>query len=624
MSATIGFGAPRSIQPDHTEAVSTLPPTLADAPPRSAARWAVLLVVGVTLAVFGRCVGHEFLEWDDQWMVTSHKILNPPTWASVAGVWAHPTLNLYTPLAYTLWSGVAAVARVTADDRGITLSPAAFHLVNVLLHAGSAAMVFAILWQLTRKPWATAIGAGLFALHPLQVEPVAWVAGMNNVLAGLFGLASIAAYVRCFLRPPLPGGERVGVRGETSHVDGAANSPASPVVDSGRRWYLLAVVLLTLALLSKPTAIVVPVMLIAIDALILRRPLKKVLIAVAPLFAITLPFVIVGRMAQPSTLVYTPPPVFRLYVAGDALGFYLQKLAWPWPLVVEYGRSPRWLMDVGAAGTTYLALAVTTALVATAVTRKRWFVAGGAAVFVAGVLPVLGLVPFEYQDYSTVADRYAYLAMLGPAIVAAIAVARFNSREVYGIAAGVVLILAGVSFVQAGVWRDSFTLATHTVAHTPNSVVGETLLGMAYHRAKDDNAAAEHFANALRINPREVHANYGLGGIMKDHGRLREAIDFYQAAYDEKADFPGMYADFAVCLVATRQPQRAYDVLADVLHAYPEDPRLHVAMGFVLIDLGKPDDAAAEFNGVLQKNPNDARAKLGLAEIAKSRSGQPR
>jgi hypothetical protein len=241
---------------------------------------------------------------------------------------------------------------------------------------------------------------------------------------------------------------------------------------------------LVLAMLAKPSAMVVPVVVAAVDLLILGRAWRKVAWAAGGWALVLLPLVVVARVAQdvgagPVVEVWRRP-----LVAADAVAFYLWKLVWPVNLAPDYGRRPAVVAEIWGGAWQYLVWVVPAAIAVWAWrgrVRRPWVLAG-AVVFVACVSPVLGLTPFMFQYMSTVADHYLYLAMLGPAAGATWLLVRSRQRLVYAGGALALAALAVRSNVQLAVWRDDPSLWAHTLAVAPDSFVAPTNLAAALGR----------------------------------------------------------------------------------------------------------------------------------------------
>ena len=269
---------------------------------------------------------------------------------------------------------------------------------------------------------------------------------------------------------------------------------------TGARSYTLGSVFLILALLAKPAAVVVPLMALIIDRLILQRRWREIASSLALWFALTIPIAITARNVQRAPEV-TPAPLWaRPLVAADALGFYLAKLCVPTGLTINYGRTPQWIIETRTIYFSWLIAAAVAAAIAW--TRSRWL-AAAALLLVAGVLPVLGLTTFLYQQFSTVADRFVYLSMLGPALAVAAILSRRGTRGSTTIAVIVLLALGIATIQQARVWRNRLTLYAHAVAVQPNNPAARSSYAGALIRENRIDEAIVQLEQVMRIMPNE-------------------------------------------------------------------------------------------------------------------------
>jgi tetratricopeptide (TPR) repeat protein len=501
-------------------------PRCADVPERSL-RLPSLLLAALTALTFLPVCTMDFVAWDDTHNLVANPHMNPPSLGGVGFYWANAYKDLYIPLTYTVWSALAAVAR-TAD--GGVLNSYVFHTFNLLLHIGGALLVLAILNRLGLPRGAAFLGAAVFAVHPVQVEPVAWVSGLKDVLAGTLALAALLGYIEYL-----------------SDDTGYASRPPAPIKNQKSKIknpLLLATAAFVLAMLAKPSAVVVPLMAAVLGVMWLRRSWRQALAPAGLWLLLAVPVMFIARLAQPAaqSLAFVPPLWARPLVAADALAFYAMQLVFPAWLAIDYGRNPQWLLESWQRYVTWL-VPVAMAVACVAMRRSLPALAAGCALFVAALLPVLGLVPFDFQAYSTVADHYLYLAMLGPALLVAAVAQRWGAgaRVVLSI---IVVILAIRSHVQTLSWRDSRTLFEHTVYVNPASVAGNVNLAREYAREAElllaagqipqAGAAAQRaidlYSAALASSPGDAQAHAGMGGMMRILGRWDRAEEHYRRA----------------------------------------------------------------------------------------------
>lgn len=581
---------------------------------------ALPFVIGLVLLVlftFLPALSGSLLRWDDTALLAANPLLNPPTLKSLGTIWSEPVAGLYTPLSYTLWAAVAAVFRPGEH-------PAVFHAINLLLHAGAAAGAFMLLRVLVANPFAAFAGAAVFAVHPLQVEPVAWVAGMNNLLAGGLGIVSLWLYV----------------------VHARADDRPRRVTT-----YALASAALVGAMLAKPTAVVVPVLAVVLDLFVLRRGWRKALIATVPWLLAALGTALIARAVQPATTIDPPPLAFRPVVAMDALAFYAGKVAWPAGLCIDYGRTPQWLAGDPARFYTWVVPMVLVA--AAAAVWRRWpWGSASLALFAAGLLPMLGLTPFDFQRYSTVADRYAYLPMLGVGLLVA-AAARDRPRIFLPAAGLATLALAAASFLQSLHWEDDASVMTRALAANPTSLAANrTLAAMlvdagrpgealvfarravehhprsadaqanlaAAHIAKGDFAAAAGAYEAgLAITPDDVSLLNGLSAALAQSGQPAAALATARRAVELAPDFAAARLNLGTVLAQLGQTDEAIAELRAAEALQPGDPMTCTNLAALLLEQGKPAEAAALLERALRTNPGFSPARRLLAELESRR-----
>ncbi len=543
----------------------------------SSSKWIPLLLILIALTTFGRVIGDGFGPFDNETTLTNNPRLNPPRLAgdSLLWYWSHAEMSLYIPVTYTVWGILAGATYIPLpDETGAHIDPHFFHAASLLLHLMAMLLVYGIVRRLIRSPWPAAAGALLFALHPVQVEAVAWASGMKDLLSAVFSLAANAA------RGAASGSGEIPV----------SRSPVPRLYSL--RFHILALVCFALALLSKPLAIVVPLLLATIDFWLLRRPIKSIAIALTPWVILAIPIAIIARAVQAGAFI---PPI-ELYqrpvVAGASLAFYLGKIVLPIDLAFGYGWRPSAMVTKGW----FYAIALIPLLPAGLLWLRRrrdpaLFAAG--LIFVAALLPILGLVPFSYQYYSTVADHYLYLAMLGPALAGAALLSRISPRRrraAIGISAAILLALAIASFAQLRFWVDDVTNLRHIVAVTPQSNAAHGNLGQ-YHALHGDLAAAEKdFLAAAAGNPDDPQPRRNLLRLYSSLGRAEEAIQQFHELQRANAMLPE----------ANRQafpPDQLYKAGADALavRRYPVAERY--------------------FLEAVRLNPKDERAREALAKV---------
>jgi hypothetical protein len=462
-----------------------------------------IVVLTITFAVWTPVIWNDFVEWDDLNMIVQNPRLNPPTWAGTGWYWIHPAWNLYQPLTTTLWAALARIGWVDIPDQfGGHMNPAVFHFASIVLHTAAAVVLYAILRRALKNNWAAIAGALLFAVHPIQVEAVAFIGVINNPLAGFLGLLAIWQYL-------------------------IVTDPNTPARSRTLLWAIGSIALI-LSLLAKPVAVVIPPIAFAFDWAVHRRPISKSIRSIVPWLLIILPCAIATRMIQHGPRASTGSVWYRPWVAADAVSFYVHKLIWPISLAIDYGRTPQMVQSLG---TDWIHLLIPAGLICTALlfVRRAPLVTAGIFIFFIALLPNSGLVPFDYQMMSTVADRYMYFAMIGIALIVGLAV-KHNSRM------GFAFILAALAMIvltqkQIAVWRNGETLFRHALAVNPNSWMSDNNLAVSIgDRSPDEAIELAH--RAIQLRPDLPDAWNTLGSLLMQKGDHLTAIDAFRHAHD--------------------------------------------------------------------------------------------
>jgi Tfp pilus assembly protein PilF len=564
----------------------------------------------VTLAVFGQLCGHEFVLWDDGLHVFENPYLQSLTFDNILAIWRQPYGELYIPLTYTLWALTAAVSRGwhASPSAGLPLDPQFFHALNLLVYLLTVLVVWRIMRLLlsrtatspspTRVDWAAGAGALLFAMHPVHVEAVAWVTGFKDVLYGFLACVAIWQYLLYARGDVDASASGKSTRGKTHRL-------------LGRYW--LATGVFVLALLAKPTAVVIPAVALVLD--IWGQPqtwrhrrlallLWLVLAVLWGLFA--------SQVQPPASGAFIPPLWARPLIAGNAVSFYLYKLVVPVWLGLDYGRTPEamlaqpWLLCL-------------TALVPVGLvvwlwhkrTRVPWLVAT-AGVFVAGLLPNLGLVPFAFQAFSTVADRYMYLAMLGPALAIAWGLAQVRQRWLV-IGCAMVLGILGIrSAWQTSYWHDTVSLFEHELAIHPGSSVAHNNLGMVLAAQNRLTEATHYYTEAVRLWPRNTDAHNNLGNALSRQGKTPEAIQQYMEALRLKPNHPEAYNNLGAALASQGRVAEAIGHYTTALRLQPHYVKARLNLGVILAQQGRFAEAREQFAEVLRLDPTHTAARQFL------------
>src|SRR5215510_13348076 len=572
------------------------------------------LLLLVTLAIYWQVPSYEFVQWDDVLHVFENPYLQSLTFENILAFWREPYAELYIPLTYTLWGLTAAVSRaVTAHATGgARLDPQFFHTLNLLVRLLTVLVVWRIVRlllgrtaprpatgpSLTHLEWAAGGGALLFAVHPLHVEVVAWVTGFKDILGGFLSCVAVWLYL-------------LYARGSEDAT--AAGKAARDKAPRALGHYWLATGVFGLALLAKPAAVVVPVVAWVLDiwgwpqTWHRRRLAWLAWLGLAVLWGLW-----TSLKVQPAAAGYFIAPLWaRPLIAGDTVAFYLSKLAVPFWLGPDYGRSPEWLLAQWWRWLTGLAPWGLALWLWSKRTRVPWLVAA-ASVLVTGLLPVLGLVPFAFQAYSTVADRYMYSAMLGPALALAWGLAHVRQRWL-AIACVVLLGVLGIrSAWQVHYWHDTVSLFEHELAVHPGSFVAHNSLGMVMAEHNRLPEAIHYYTEAIRLWPRNSQARYNLGNALRSQGKTQEAMQQYLAVLRLQPNSADAHNGLGAVLADQGHLAEAISHYTAALQLEPAAPHVHYNLGNALNRQGKLHEAIQQYTEALRFQPSYAEAHHNL------------
>jgi tetratricopeptide (TPR) repeat protein len=368
-----------------------------------------------------------------------------------------------------------------------------------------------------------------------------------------------------------------------------------------------------LALLAKPTAVVIPVVVWVLDiwgwpqTWRHRRLELLTWLGLAALWG-----VVASQVQPPASGAFIPALWARLLIASDTVSFYLYKLLVSVWLGLDYGRTPEVvLVQPGLLCLTVLAPLGLAIWLFSERTRVPWLVAA-AGVFVASFLPNLGLAPFAFQAFSTVADRYMYLALLGPAFALAWGLAQSRQRWLV-VGCAVVLGVLGVrSAWQTNYWRDTVALFEHELAVHPKSSIAHNNLGMVMAAQNWLPEATRYYAEAVRLWPRNTDAYNNLGNALSKQGKMQEAIQQYMEALRLKPNHPEAYNNLGAALLDQGRVSEAIHHYMTALQLRPAYPRAHYNLGNALNRQGKTQEAMQQYREALHLQPNFAEAYNNL------------
>jgi tetratricopeptide (TPR) repeat protein len=559
-------------------------------------------LVATTAAVYWQVRNFEFVSFDDHLYVTA----NPHVQAGLSIenlIWSFTdgtqATNYWAPLTWL---------SIMLDYQLFGMNPGGYHVTNLLLHIANALLLFFILNRMTGAIWRSAFVSALFALHPLHVESVAWVAERKDVLYTFFWMLSIWSYAYYVDRP-------------------------------GIKRYLLVLLFFSLGLMAKPMMITLPFVLLLLDywplgrfqsgpgarksSISQRLPGLRLVWEKVPFSPIIVISSIATYITQQKGGAIVSLEVISIPVRiGNAIvsyAGYIQKLIWPHSLAFLYphpGALPWWKI-LGAFG--FLACVSLFAIS----TRRRypWFAVGWLWYLVT-LVPVIGLVvigPFA------MADRYTYVSLIGLFILITWGVTELVGRMRYGkiglaLTSAVLLpILMAITWVQTGYWQNSGILYEHAIDVTVGNYVAHNNLGIALAEKGRPHDAILNYSKALQIEPDFIEAHNNLGVVLVKQGRITEAIEHYTYILRIKPNLAGTHNNLGKALEAQGRLSEAIPHYLEALRIDPNDTDVSINLGLALEAQGKIDEAIRQYREALRFAPCHAgiHNNLGAALLRK-------
>ena len=540
--------------------------------------WFFCLILAIVTMLAYQPAWHGQLLWDDDNTTT------PPELRSLDGlrrIWFQPRATAqYYPL---LFSSYWLQQRLWGD------SPSGYHLINLILHIGCVVLVLKIL-RFLRIPGAE-LAAIIFALHPVNVETVAWISERKNTLSGIFALAATLSYLK---------------------FDDTRS----------RRSYLLAIGLFVFGLLSKTAIVTLPLAWLVIfwwkrGAISWRRDVVPSI----PFFFLSVAAGLITRWFENIGIGYKArildlSLLDRCLIAGRALWFQLSKLLWPSNLTFVY---PRWDINAGV-WWQYLFPVGVLGLLVILWSLRRWSRAplAGVLIYILLLLPSLGFLNIYFFVYSFVADHWQYLACLGiitPCASGIVLLAGRTESWQGWLEPGLTLVLGGVLFVltwqQSRMYTDIETLYRTTITRNPACWMAQVNLGNILYKANRIPEAMELFNQAMRIKPAVAH--YSIGNAFMQKSRTSEAIGEYEQALEIDPEYAEAHNNLGSALLLTGRTSEAIIEYEHALRINPGNAATHNNLGNALIQTGRASEAIAHYKEALRITPNSTDAHNNLA-----------
>ena len=547
----------------------------------------IIICLGLTSLVwlvFGQTLQHQFVAYDDQNYVYENPVVT-------AGLTANGVRAAFTQSHASNWHPLTTLSHML-DSQLYGMNPAGHHFTNVLLHTAAVLLLFFVLRAMTGRTWQSAFVAAVFAIHPLRVESVAWVAERKDVLSALLFMLTLVAYARYAERPTIA---------RYAAVFGA----------------------FAFGLTAKPMLVTLPLLLLLLDYWPLRRfeklrsaneprrEWRKLIFEKIPLLLLSVAAGIATLIVQKSTVGYgeQTPLVWRLGNAATACIIYIGQMFWPVKLAVFYPQ-PTGGWPLGKI-LLYVGLLALISTLAFGPRRTRPYLIVGWLWYLICLAPTLGLIPVGLQAH---ADRYTYLPQIGLYIAFVWLAGDFVTRSAVlkwlGMFAAPAAIagLAWLAWLQTSSWRTTETLWEHALAVAPNNDVAHYNLALlAMDRGQIDDAIRHYEAALVSVGEHEtpsrlsaalLHNNLGIALSRK--GSEQEAIAHYRKAIDLRDDFADAHTNLATALFAKGDTPEAIEHFRRAITLPPEDARSHLRLAVALERSGQTAEAMSEYRRALE------------------------
>ena len=564
-----------------------------------------LFLILITLIAYWQLPGHEFLLFDDNGFITKNiHVHKGITWESIA--WAFSITD------YAYWHPLTWLSHILAFQL-FGLKASMHLLINLFLHIASTLLLFFVLRRMTGSLWKSAFVAALFALHPLNVESVAWASECKNVLSTFFWMLTMLTYARYAERP-------------------------------GFYRYLVTFFVFALGLMAKPMLVTLPFVLFLFDYWPLCRFKLAQSDGMGHGFSKSIPFV--SRWSQVLRLVLEKVPFLslsavciylsslsvqhlgivistasvpmklRIYNALVSYVSYIKKMVWPHNLAVYYPYPesiPFWKVAGAALFLVCVSILVFRAL------RSKPYLAVGWLWYIGTLVPAIGLI--QAGLWPSIADRFAYVPLIGLFIVIAwgvpdlVARWRYKKMVLATTAMALLLTFTAATWFQNRYWQNSVTLFSHNVNLTQNNSVAHNILGSALQQQGKLIEAISHYAKALKIDSNYAEAHNNLGYTLTRQNHYKEAIYHYNEALRINPTYTDAHNNLGTALIHQGNEKEAIYHYYEALKSNPKYAGAYYNLGKILLNRGKTEEAINFYRKALKFEPEMTQALYNLSWI---------
>jgi tetratricopeptide (TPR) repeat protein len=566
--------------------------------------WICAALTLITVAVFYEVCTYDFVDYDDILYVTGNPNIQ-------AGITPKTIKWAFTTDYACFWHPLTWLSYLL-DWQLFGSKPAGYHLTNLIFHVVNTVLMFIVLTQMTHRVWPSAFVAAMFALHPLHVESVAWIAERKDVLSTFFWMLTMWAYLRYVKRP-------------------------------GVTRYLLTLLTFALGLMAKPMLVTLPVVLLLLDYWPLARTLQDqekkhtdtcfhrlypLILEKIPFIVLSVVFSVITFLAEQSGEAIAPLTVSsikpRIYNALISYVKYIEKMIWPSRLAVFYPHPEQNIPILYAMLSAVLLLAVTILILRFA--RNHRYLVTGWFWYLGTLVPVIGLIRV---GFFAMADRYTYVTLTGLFIIIAwglpdlLAGWRYKKIALTLSALLIILAMSICTFFQLRHWQNGLTLFQHALDVTGESYLTRSRIAASLQKQGRLDEAIYHYKRALRLNPNIVEIYLSLGDALRAKGEFAEAIFLYNKALRIAPNLIELHNNLALTLMASGKLAEAAKEYEKILRIQPQNITAQINLGRILCHQGRFDEAAVHLAESLRLDPNSAMAHYYLGQVLTQKGKLP-
>lgn len=546
--------------------------------------WLLIGLVVIVLLSYYKVIHCDFV-WDDKILYLSQERLIQKF--NLMELFIPQKDRMFIPITYTFWKLVGEFGGISNGD----FQPLHFHIFNLILHLINSVLAFFIIRQILKDDLLTFIGAIVFALHPIQVESVAWISEARGLLSACFGFVAILLNIKYLSL-------------------------------SQKSYFVFILLFLILSMLSKPSGLVFPLILVVYNVMnsneisfigFFKRNWGYLILMI--------PFVFIAGFGESTKMVEFEAPIWlRPVLFLNSIGFYIYKVVLPFDFSPGYGLSPKYLLS----HPNYLLFSlVGIVVILSFFLFKDKTIRFSILIFVIGFFPVSNLITFYYQYWSTVADRYVYVSMLGIGFLIPYLLGQFFKVKRIPIIVLLGILLAVLTEQEIKKWHNEFSLWSDCIEKYPNRIPHPYLgRGLIFQEMKRYREAINDFTQCIRIDSTYLFAYYNRGNVYLDLKNYDLALKDFTKAIEINDKYTNALVNRGIAFMELSKFDNA---LSDFTLALQVDANQVDALyfrGFCYLKLEKLDSALYDFESYYSLNPNDKEVWSILEELRRKKLGE--